>query len=133
MLGGRGWRFQWARVHWRLDDVRDVYCGHEDGTESALDLTLSFFEVVHHLKDWLVNDRSSGVTKAEGDALVDSSPVLKLCADLANGSKHLAQLGADAGAHRFYVQSGETEYDARAVAEAAVDAWTEFLTSKGLI
>jgi hypothetical protein len=89
MLGGRGWQFQWTRVQWRLDGVRAVYTGREGGTESALDATLSFFEAAHHLKDWLGNDPSSGITKADGDSLISRSPMLKLCADLANGSKHL--------------------------------------------
>ena len=86
---GQGWQSQWTRVHSRLDDVRAVYTGREGGTEGALDTTLSFFEAVHHLKDWLRNDPSSGITKADGDSLINRSPMLQLCADLANGSKHL--------------------------------------------
>ncbi len=150
---GQGWQFQWRRVHRRLDDVRAVYTGREGGTEDALDATLSFFEAIHHLKDWLRNDQSSGISKPDdGDALIGRSPMLQLCADLANGSKHLLLKTTRTGdlstditrndvnilmgvgvAHRFYVQSGGTEYDVLEIAEAAVDDWTKFLTDKGLL
>ena len=153
MLGGRGWQFQWTRVYWRLDGVRAVYTGREGGTEGALDTTLSFFEAVHHLKDWLGNDPSSGISKGDGDSLISSSPMLKLCADLANGSKHLVLTSTRTNdkstaitrndvnilmergrlAHRFYVQSAGTEYDVLEIAEAAVDGWTKFLTDRGLL
>ena len=62
MLGQR-WRSQWTRVQNRLNDVRAVYAGRAGGTEAAQDTTLSFFEAVHHLKDWLGNDASIGITK----------------------------------------------------------------------
>lgn len=153
MLGGRGWQFQWTRVHWRLDGVRAVYTGREGGTEGALDTALSFFEAAHHLKDWLRNDPSSGITKADVDSLIRRSPMLQLCGDLANGSKHLVLTSTQTGdlstdivrndvnilmgtgtvAHRFYVQSDGAEYDVLQIAEAAVDDWTKFLTDKGLL
>ena len=78
--------------------------------------------------------------------------MLQLCADLANGSKHLLLKTTRTGdlatditrndvnilmgvgvAHRFYVQSSGTEYDVLEIAEAAVDDWTKFLTDKGLL
>jgi hypothetical protein len=83
---GQGWQAQWAHVHRRLDDVRAVYSGRSGGTDAAVDIVQSFFESVHHLKDWLGNDPSSRVAKADGDRLINGRPVLQLCADLANGS-----------------------------------------------
>ena len=71
---GQGWQFQWTRVHRRLDDVRAVYTGREGGTEDALDTTLSFFEAIHHLKDWLRNDQSSGITKPDGGRADQQKP-----------------------------------------------------------
>jgi hypothetical protein len=153
MLGGRGWQFQWTRVHWRLDGLRAVYTGREGGTESALDATLSFFEAVHHLKDWLRNDPSSGITTADCNSLIGRSPMLKLCGDLANGSKHLVLtrphtrdtstaitrndvnilMGTGKVAHRFYLQSAGQEYDILQTAQAAVDDWTNFLTDEQLL
>ncbi len=82
----------------------------------------------------------SGITKADGDSLINSSAMLRLCADLANGSKHLSPTtsrtgdrstdiarndvtvfaGTGTAAHRFYAQSGGTEYDVLDIAQAAV-------------
>jgi hypothetical protein len=148
---GQGWQSHWARVHRRLGDVRAVYAGRQGGTDDAVDTVLSFFEAVHHLKDWLGNDQLRGVTKADGDSLIDRSKVLRLCADLANGSKHLVLTGSRTGdksttiarndvnifagtgtvAHRFYVQSAGREYDVLEIAEAAVAEWAKFLAGQG--
>lgn len=150
---GHGWQMQWARVHRRLDDVRAVYAGREGGTDAAVDTVQSFFEAVHHLKDWLGNDPSSGMTKADGDSLISRSQSLQLSADLANGSKHLVltrsrtgdtsttiarndvdvRLGMGGSAHRFYVRSAGVEYDVLQIAEDAVDEWSKYLATKGLI
>ena len=149
---GQGWQAQWARGHRRLDDVWAVCTGRPGGTDAAIDIVQSFLEAAHHLKGWLGNDPSSGVTKADGDRLINGSPVLKLCADLANGSKHLKLTGTRSGdlsttisrndvtvfagtgtsAHRFYVESGGTEYDVLQLAEAAVGEWASLLSSRGL-
>ena len=146
------WADQWARVHRRLDDVRAVYRGAPGGTIWALDSVQSFFEAVHHLKDWVGNDPGSTLSLADGDALINSDPNLQLSADLANGSKHFALkstrtgdlgtdikrndatilLGTGAAAHRFYIESGGVEHDVLDVAERAVAAWGSFLSKKGL-
>jgi hypothetical protein len=147
---GQGWQSQWARVHRRLADVRVVYTGQPGSTDDAVDTVLSFFEAVHHLKDWLENDQLSGIGKEAGDSLINRSQTLRLCADLANGSKHLKltrsrtgdksteiarndvniDIGKGTAAHRFYVQSGRAEYDVLEIAEAAVAEWTRFLTDQ---
>ena len=144
---------QWNRVLRRLDDVRTVYAGREDGTDSAVDAVQSFFEAIHHLKDWLGNDSSTSVTKADGDSLISKSRNLQLGADLANGSKHLTltssrtgdpsttigrndaeiNLGTGKVSHRFYVQSGGVEYDTLQIAEDSVDDWRVFLNARGLL
>lgn len=148
---GQGWQSQWKRVLTRLAGLRDVYTGRPGGTDEALDTALSFFESVHHLKDWLANDPSSGIGEATVESLIRRNSVLRICADLANGSKHLVltrsrtgdtstaiarndvtiDLGAGTAAHRFYVQSGKKEYDVRDLAEEAVAIWTKFLTNQG--
>jgi hypothetical protein len=94
---GQGWQSQWERVQRRLDDVRVVYTGRPGGTDAAIDTVQSFFEAVHHLKDWLRNDPSSGITKADADSLINGSTTLQLCADLANGSKHLVLTSSRTG------------------------------------
>jgi hypothetical protein len=139
-------------VYRRLDDVRAVYGGRPDGTVEALDDVQSLFEAVHHLKDWIRNDPSSGVTKIDVHQLINTSPDLQLCADLANGSKHLVLTSPRTGdpsttiarndvavhvgsgaAHRFYVASVGAEHDALDLAERAVSEWEKFLTGQGLV
>jgi hypothetical protein len=46
-------------VHRRLNDLRTAYTRRPGGTPAAVDAAQSFFEAVHHLKDWLGNDPSS--------------------------------------------------------------------------
>ena len=153
---GQGWSSQWDRVGRRLEDVRTVYEGVPGGTDPAIDAVLSFFEAVHHLKDWLTNDQASGVLPDEVHDLIDGSPTLKLCADLANGAKHfkldpqrraqtgdhsttiaendvLVLVGAGASAHRFRAASGGTTRDVLEVAEEAVNEWRAFLSAHGLL
>lgn len=127
--------------------------GTAGGTDAALDAVQCFFEAVHHLKDWLRNDPASGVTKPDAEAVISASTALQVCADLANGSKHLVLtstrtgdsattiarndatvfVGTGKGSHRFYVPSGGTEHDVLDLAEQAVGEWRGFLTSRGLI
>jgi hypothetical protein len=77
-----------GRVQRRLEDVREVYAGRPGSTDDAIDDVQSFFEVVHHLRDWLGNDPSSGVTFPDATVVIEGSDVLRICGDLANGSKH---------------------------------------------
>lgn len=150
---GQGWEDQWKRVQRRLDSVRAIYSGRAAGTESAIDDVQSFFECIHHLKDWLGNDSASGVTKADGDALINSSATLEVCADLANGAKHLMLTSSRTGdpgtsiarndvtvfagtgtaAHKFYVASGSQELDVLDLAGQAVSEWETFLRARGLL
>lgn len=135
--------------------MRTVYGGAPGGTDAAIDAVLSFFEAVHHLKDWLTNDQASGVQAPDVYRLINGSPTLKLCADLANGAKHfkldpnrraqtgdhsttVAQndvvvfVGTDTSAHRFRTASGGTTRDVLEVAEEAVSEWRDFLSSCNL-
>ena len=151
---GQGWESQWRRVKKGLQEVETVYAGRDGGSEEALDAVCLFFQAAHHLKDWLRNDPSSGVTKAEVESLITGSPMLQLCADLANGSKHLAlndyprtgdrstsiaragvtvHVGEGTVAHNYHVQSNGNEYDVLQIAQAAVREWKDFLDSKKLL
>jgi hypothetical protein len=42
------------------------------------------------LKDWLLNDAASAGRVADIENFISQSPDMSLCADLCNGSKHLA-------------------------------------------
>ncbi|MER8225392.1 hypothetical protein ABTZ58_33535 [Streptomyces sp. NPDC094143] len=151
---GHGWEFQWERVNRRLKDVQAVYTGAPGGTDIALDKALSLFEVVHHLRDWLRNDPNIDVPEAAVEELIKGSLALRLCGDLANGSKHLALerrpwtgdkstaitrndvrvlVGTETSAHRFYIASSGKEHDVLEIAEQAVEEWSRFLSERHLI
>lgn len=127
-----------------------MYVGREGGTDGAVDAVQSFFEAIHHLKDWLGNDSSSGMTKADGDSLINGNWNLcrsrqRLETSHTNIVTHWRSfntigrndvnisLGTGTASHRFYVQSAGAEYDVLEVAEAAVDNWRVFLNLRGLL
>ena len=64
---------------------------HVDDAESDgyQDDAYAFFVACFHLKDWLTNDPASRAAASGIEALVSASHSLSLCADIANGSKHL--------------------------------------------
>ncbi len=80
------WREQYDRVkrwHVRISESA-LFDDHH------LDDVNAFFIFCYHLKDWLKKDRA--LDRAIGNAaesLVSSDDWLKLCADVANGAKHL--------------------------------------------
>jgi len=149
------WEEQWRRIQRWYADFEQTERGrdHRRESDSYLDEAYAFFQNCHHLKDWLQNDPSSGVSKMDAEALINGSEMLRICADLANGSKHLklrdtrtGDRETKIGRRRFFfaltptkiavsyeVRSGGSVYDAFNVAEACMAEWTGFLTSRGLL
>lgn len=147
------WREQYDRVkRWytRLSESDTI-------NHRRVDDFYSFFIFCFHLKDWLRNDLS--VDPAIGDAveaLIANNQWLGLCADIANGSKHLRidrRPRVDASVHLgkqepafqrnafqqnafqvggIVVAAGGNVWDAQDVAIECMRAWDDFLTSKGL-
>jgi hypothetical protein len=148
------WRDQWHRVELGLARIEAVYAGRPEpeGTAGASYDVYTFFVTCHHLADWLASDASlPRSTQRKGRALVSKSNELKMCADLANRSKHCALTrtrtgdsstgpsGNDAtvmmgrGAkHAFRISSSGTERDALDLAQACVRSWRTFLVAQGL-
>lgn len=58
------------------------------GGEEFDDDVISFFIHCYHVRDWIVHLNKLGVTARQVDAYIDRHRALKICADLANGSKH---------------------------------------------
>lgn len=82
-----GWRGQFARMerwHRRALDALDPAPGKHSG--DAEDFIYAFCQAAYHLRDWL--QKSGAASQAELDALMNSTPALKLCRDVCNGSKH---------------------------------------------
>lgn len=67
----------------RLDDQVRSQADYDDDM-------WSFFQNCWHLKDWIKNDSALPVSFRNSiEGLVSASPDLQVCADLANGTKHL--------------------------------------------
>jgi len=96
-----GWQEQYERMlrsHKRLTDYASGqrhFSPDEDGSAEARDALIHFFQDAYHLKDWLKNDKAIGRKRArqqikkEVEGYVSDTLYLKICADVANGSKHL--------------------------------------------
>lgn len=93
VLSAGRWCDQLRRVERYLARVERHAAGVSSWGESypddAQDDVFSFFIHCYALADWLKNDPESPVTPSMIDLFVDRSDELKLCADLANGIKHL--------------------------------------------
>lgn len=136
-----------------------------DSTEYDDDLW-SFFQNCHHLKDWIINDTDipdevKGIeTKVGGniEKFVSNNEELRICADLANRSKHLEltrnsredakvtnrntriyvplvgsdSTGTSTCEHIITLRDGSKRI-ALDVARKAVKAWESFLSENNLI
>jgi hypothetical protein len=49
---------------------------------------ISFFIHCYHVRDWIIHLNKLGITARQVDSYIDSHRELRICADLANGSKH---------------------------------------------
>lgn len=81
------WKEQLDRVERYLSRIQQLDRPRDDYEDDLW----SFFQNCWHLKDWIINDKTAGVQAniVETEINSDSFPALKICADLANRSKHL--------------------------------------------
>jgi len=114
------------------------------------DEVYAFFQNCYHLKDWIKNDESAGVTAKKVEEFINNNKELCLCADICNGTKHLMltkpRSGQDPrfGQRKFKVQVGgspttiSVKYsidtsgglvDAFELATKCLQAWENFIRS----
>lgn len=109
-----------------------------------------FFQNCLNLYDWIQNElRLSDATKAKIRADVDSVPCLRICYDIANGTKHYKLTTAKVGARHSHTDTritpGEdtlvdcfieledgTRLSARKIARECVTEWEGILKSNNL-
>lgn len=65
-----------------------VYSSSGHDKEAYDDDIVSFFIHCYHVRDWIVHLNKIGITSRQVNSFIDSQGPLKICADLANGSKH---------------------------------------------
>ena len=154
------WREQWERINRRYKIFQAINAGqeHDKITLDLEDDVRSFFTECFHLKDWLKSDPGSKVSSADVESFVNASGNLRLCADLANGAKHLLltnpRVDAKAGVTRrlfkvglyaggdpqptdiaveYTIEAAGEKYDAFKLATDCLAEWNEYLGSKGLL
>lgn len=149
------WNEQWGRVRrWflRFKETNDGRT-HDRASDHYQDEAYAFFQNTYHLKDWLKNDSAVSAQVRDVEAFIAGSQCMRLCADLCNGSKHLAlttpRESADTKIGRRHFQVGLSEpvtisaqyvvvsagqaYDAFALAQDCLKEWRAYLTAKGLL
>lgn len=65
-----------------------VFCSKDYDKDAYEDDVVSFFIHCYHVRDWIVHLNRLGINARDVDAYINSHKALKICADLANGSKH---------------------------------------------
>ena len=146
------WREQYDRMkrwHARIENAAVADAQHVDNVHA-------FFICCFHLKDWLKADPSiDAVVRKRAEDLVNANVFLKLCADLANGSKHMVLGGFVRVAPGLVLASGpqvstysrkygdsfptldtadgRVLFPAFLVAGKCVDVWDEFLGRYGML
>jgi len=147
--GATGYRDQLDRV---LRYLRRVHAREGDPNQRFIvdyqDDVWSFFQNCWHLKDWVRHDPLIAEdVKARIEAAVESSRILAIANDMANGTKHLELHEARAGAsysHLTLATSGPIstlecmievrgeQRTARELATECVREWERILRAEGL-
>lgn len=86
------WKEQLERIKRYAERVRSViyYVKYDRPADFFVDDVHAFFVECHSFKDWLINDPSyDDYSKREIENFVTCNFELALCADVANGKKHL--------------------------------------------
>lgn len=80
--------YQRARLQYQFNKLcsirKGIYPQFGGNTEFEL---FSFFEICHHLKDW-IKESSDCSSPREVEDFINSSPALRICADICNRLKH---------------------------------------------
>lgn len=110
----------------------------------------SFFQNCWHLKDWVKNDPSVPLHVRDSiEQLAAASPPLRICADLANATKHLKlknpRVGAKPSHYNMAIVPGEsskveyivgtgrgTQQDSLDLARKCLSEWERILAAQGL-
>lgn len=153
---------QFERSKRYLNRVRNIYSGilspigHD--SDSYDDDVISFFIHCYHVRDWIIHLNKIGITARQVDQFINDHVPLRICADLANGSKHCQltrNLRTDRQPHfiskqrktsfwltgsgggnymesKYKILSGGIIYDALELAEESVLLWTDFINSMKL-
>jgi hypothetical protein len=143
------WYAQWRSVRQHLEVVEaDFQPGAYPGNEPVRLHLENFFTQCFHLGDWLWQDKSTGLNEKQVRQFIDNDPALRVCAGMANTSKHRIRSRANALTARIAsVASGPSATqasiawskgpdrgteDALDLARRCVAAWEGYLKAQSL-
>lgn len=164
---GETWEPQYRRMHRSYERLRravDEYIDRDPDLhdeDTSRDIVYHFFADAFHLKDHVKNTTGQTDTIRKSVELLfnvrdspSASVHLAICADIANGFKHLRldrprfespaeitgqrpavtlpfRLGAAHFTYHFTIEADGVTYSETEVAEGAVAAWDDWLTANG--
>jgi hypothetical protein len=142
---------------------RDTIARDRLDRDRVSDIFFAFAQTCYHMVDWLENDGSQPIRRAEWEKHVMASRALSYCSDICNGSKHarLQEKGIElseqmslAGAYREHIEGSGSdavwrerqvfeaklylEWEGEAVlaldfADRCIAEWDDLLRAKGLL
>ncbi|EEB7841207.1 hypothetical protein GNY41_22395, partial [Salmonella enterica subsp. enterica] len=75
-----------------LNRIEKIYAGIFSSSghdkEDYDDDVVSFFIHCYHIRDWIIELNTLNIKSGQVDTFINKHQALKICADLANGSKH---------------------------------------------
>ena len=86
------WSGQYDRMMRWYERFKEIDQGKKDYTPDFFhdhDIVYAFFQNCYHLKDWIINDPSVTLPRNNVEDYIDKNDCLKICSDIANGTKHL--------------------------------------------
>ncbi len=85
----RWWQEQWYRARQHFDELKKIYQpGGFPGDSPARGVVEDFFHHCLHVGDWLWSDTKNSLDKPAVQKFIREDQDLKICAGLANTSKH---------------------------------------------
>lgn len=153
IYAAHGWQTQFQRtIRWLriLKDKKTDYSNWKD-VNSHLDIAITCFQNIFHLKDWLLNDTT--LSNIELNGFIKEHKELGLCRDICNGTKHFEikhQASVDAnfmiirGQDPAYVKNKGPEYFILIFSKAGIHQplelatkcirlWSVFIIKKNII
>jgi len=148
---------QFERTKRYLERIRALYAGMFSSSghdkDAYDDDVISFFIHCHHVSDWIIHLNTVGITAKQMDNFINQHMPLKICTDLANGSKHCKLTrsmrtlkqphivgkerrsstwttgngGAEHMKSKYTILAGSEVYDALELAEECVQLWTQVI------
>lgn len=140
----RGWQGHYRRTRRWLDRLLEVANEWDAySMDEQIDFVLVFFQNCYHLRDYLLREQAA--EQRALDEMIRRSRPLRICRDIANGSKHRIITSASvdsspwimrtlnfSGTPRLTLKADPELVDLVGVATSCLDEWDGFLAQHGL-